>query len=237
MKSLLKMKSSFLLTTAIGITMVGSSFISSTAQKAYASGISSPDYTAHVLNKAQEEIKNISLTSAAAATPSEKLISHIGDQAISFLADENMNDTAKQAAFKDLLVNNFDMKTIARFVLGRYWRTATAEQKQEYFTLFEEMIVKTYSKRFSEYSGQELIVVGSRDENSKDQLVSSLIKGNGSDIKVDWRVRAKKDGSHKIVDVIVEGVSMSVTQRSDFSSVIQRGGGNIEALLQQLRGG
>jgi phospholipid transport system substrate-binding protein len=236
MSYLKRTKSSLLLTSTLGCLVAGGAFMV-VSSPSYASGIAAQESSAHSVNVAQEDLAMASLTSAAAISPSEKLISDIGEQAISFLADENLSDSAREEAFRELLINNFDMKTIGRFVLGRYWRTATPEQKDEYFDLFEDMVIKTYSKRFSEYSGQKLVVTGSRDENGADKLVTSLVKGGGSDISVDWRVREKSDGSHKIVDVIVEGVSMSVTQRSDFSSVIQRGGGNIEALLQQLRGG
>ena len=63
---------------------------------------------------------------------------------------------------------------------------------------------------------------------------SSIIPNGGSKIKVDWRVR-EKNGQMKVIDVVIEGVSMALTQRSDFSSVIQRGGGKIDVLLEHLR--
>ena len=79
-------------------------------------------------------------------------------------------------------------------------------------------------------------MTNARAEGKRDILVNSEVQAqNGQAIKVDWRLRDRK-GSFKVIDVIVEGVSMSVTQRSDFSSVIQRGGGNIEVLLKHLRG-
>ena len=88
---------------------------------------------------------------------------------------------------------------------------------------------------FSEYEGQEIEVVGSRAQNERDVLVNSILKqASGPDVKVDWRVR-QRNGKFRVVDIIVEGVSMALTQRSDFSSVIQRGGGDIEALLSHLR--
>jgi phospholipid transport system substrate-binding protein len=97
--------------------------------------------------------------------------------------------------------------------------------------------VQTYSRRFAEYSGQYFKVTGTLppQEGSNDTIVSSLIlQQNGPPVSVDWRVR-DKGGSMKIVDVVVENISMSVTQRSDFSAVIQQGGGKVEALLASLR--
>lgn len=171
----------------------------------------------------------------AVATGAEKFITALADDGIGFLADENI-DTAKQkAAFKKLLNKNFDLNTIARFSLGRHWRTANKAQRDEYVKLFKDMIVEVYSQRFSDYQGQTLSVTGSRKEGERDILVHSLLEQNGQpDVKIDWRVR-NRGGGYKVVDVIVEGVSMALTQRSDFSSVVQRGGGDMEALLAHLR--
>jgi len=181
-------------------------------------------------------------TTFASITPqagngAEALINDLGNKAISFLSDASLTDAKRTQEFSKLLSNNFDMKTIGRFALGRYWHNANETQRDEYFQLFEDMVISVYSQRFNEYSDQQFSILGSRADGPRDNIVQSLItnKSGGSDIHVDWRVRQKKDGGYKVVDVIVEGVSMSVTQRSDFSSVIQRGGGNIEVLLNHLR--
>ena len=101
-------------------------------------------------------------------------------------------------------------------------------------SLFEDMIVQTYTTRFEDYSGQKLKVTGSEPSGSTDYIVTSqVVQQDGPPVNLQWRVR-KKD-SLRVVDVIVEGVSMSVTQRSDFSSVIQNGGGKLDALLSHLR--
>ena len=97
------------------------------------------------------------------------------------------------------------------------------------------MIVSLYSSRFGAYNGEKFDVSGFRGDGKKDILVTSfIVPDDGSKVKVDWRIR-EKNGQMKIIDVIIEGVSMSLTQRSDFSSVIQRGGGKVEALLKHLR--
>lgn len=127
------------------------------------------------------------------------------------------------------------MNTIGRFALGTYWKSASPAQQVEYQKLFRDMIIKVYSKRFSDYKGQQFVVKSARQENEKDSIVTSfIVPGDGPEVKVDWRVR-NKGGSYKIVDIVVEGVSMSQTQRADFASVIQRGGGDINVLLNELR--
>jgi phospholipid transport system substrate-binding protein len=137
--------------------------------------------------------------------------------------------------FQELLYLGFDVPYIARFVLGRYWNAATADQREEYERLFTRMILKIYADRFSLYAGETLKVVGSRQDSSVDAIVSSqIVRPSGPPINVDWRVR-DRNGEYKIIDVVVEGISMGVVQRDEFSSVIQRGGGNIDALLTVLR--
>ena len=178
-------------------------------------------------------------TSSAAnpiGTGAQNFIDNMGSRAIGFLGNGNLSQAQKKREFQSLLRSSFDLATIGRFALGRYWREASPAQQAEYLNLFEQMVVDVYSARFEEYQGQTFDVASFRADGDKDTIVTSfIVPDSGSKIQVDWRVR-HKDGRYKIVDVIIEGVSMSLTQRSDFSSVIQRGGGNIEALLAHLRG-
>lgn len=177
----------------------------------------------------------ISITKAD-ETEAQDFISSLANKGVNFLEDESQTKEEKEKAFKKLLRENFDMKTIGRFSLGKYWRDASKEQQKEYLTLFEDMIVNVYSRRFGEYDGQELKITGTDPVGKRDILVSSqIIQSSGPNISVAWRVRNGKTGAMKIVDISVEGVSMSLTQRADFSSVIQRGGGKVEALLEHLR--
>jgi len=176
-----------------------------------------------------------SLAFANDGAKAKLFIEKMGADAVSFLKDENLSTLDKQEKFRKLLNNNFDMNTIARFALGKNWRNASAEQQKEYLKLFNNMIVRVYSSRFNDYEGQDFSVASFRDTGKQDFLVTSyIIPPQGSKVQVDWRVR-NKDGSMKVIDVIIEGVSMSLTQRSDFSSVIQRDGGNINSLLNHLR--
>ncbi|MCC7305040.1 MAG: ABC transporter substrate-binding protein [Alphaproteobacteria bacterium] len=169
---------------------------------------------------------------------SKQFISSMAQKAINFLGDEKLSHAQRKEKFRQLLRANYDMKTIGRFALGTYWRTATPAQQAEYQRLFENMVVEVYSQRFADYKGQALEVQSGRTEGKSDILVNSTIvpKDGGEKIKVDWRVR-KKEGQYKVIDVIVEGVSMALTQRSDFASVIQRGGGDLDVLLTHLRSG
>ncbi len=197
-------------------------------------GMTMPVQAASFVAEQTPANNNMVLIAAAKTDDAKALITKMSSSAIGFLGNEGMAQAQKEAEFKKLLRNSYDMKTIGRFALGTYWNGASEKQRAEYQKLFEEMIVRVYSARFSDYNGQTLDV-GNAREDGKDMVVTSyIVPKSGSKIRVDWRVR-NRDGGYKIVDVIIEGVSMAMTQRSDFSSVIQRGGGDAKVLIDHLK--
>lgn len=162
-------------------------------------------------------------------------IQSLGNEAIATFSDKSVPRDQAVQKFRTLLYRGFDVPYIGRFVLGRFWNQATPPQQEEYQKLFEKMIVSTYADRFIEYSGETFKITGSRPEGDTDAVVTTqIVRPNGPPVNVDWRVR-KRDSGFKIIDVIVEGVSMSVTQRSEFASVISSSGGQIEGLLRAMR--
>jgi len=164
----------------------------------------------------------------------QAFIDQMGQDGIGFLSNSDLDEVKRKREFEKLLNRSFDMGTIGRFAMGRNWKIATKAERTEYQKLFKRMIIDVYSQRFSDYNGQKLTVTKARPEGKYDILVHSMIvPPNGEKIRVDWRVRPRK-GKYKVVDVIVEGVSMALTQRADFSSIIQRGGGDVSVLLAHL---
>lgn len=160
----------------------------------------------------------------------------LGDRTLNVLqSDPTFNQALPQ--LRPLFIQNFDMPTIGRFVLGRYWNQASASQQQTYTSLFTEMVVNTYTRRFVGYAGQTFQINSSRPDGNTDVIVQSQInqRGNAPPIAVDWRVRDYGGGTYRILDVVIEGVSMAATQRSEFSSIIQRNGGSIDALLNLMQ--
>ena len=133
--------------------------------------------------------------------------------------------------------DGFDIDLIGKFVLGpTNWKAATPEQKARYMRYFEKLVIQIYSDRFSLYSGEGFRVVDAKPEDDRDTYVTTQIipvKAGAPPIEVDWRVR-NRGGQLRINDVIVEGISMSITQRSEFSSVIQKNGGDIDKFLDAL---
>jgi phospholipid transport system substrate-binding protein len=168
-----------------------------------------------------------------------------GAQATAFMNElwrhalELLNNKApiaeRQARFRTLFHNDFDSPGIARFVLGRYWRAATPEEQKEFLKLFEDYVVFVYTARLSDFSGEEFKISGSRPDADAVIVSTDVIApGAPQPLKIDWRL-VNDAGAYKINDVIVEGVSMAVTQRSEFASVIQRHGGQVQGLIDLMR--
>jgi phospholipid transport system substrate-binding protein len=160
-------------------------------------------------------------------------ISQLGGQAIQVLGP-SVPAPERLARFRELFRNDFDVPSIGQFVLGRYWRVATPAEQQEFLGLFQEYIVEAYSARLGAYGGEPFRVTGSRASGGEIVVASQIIEKSGAPIEIDWYL-ADEGGAFKITDVYVGGVSMKVTERDEFGAVIQRNGGQVAALLAQLR--
>ena len=170
---------------------------------------------------------------AATADPAA-VINNLGNRALEVLG-KNATPAQRVARFHELFREDFDVPGIARFVLGRYWKTATPEQQEEFVKLFEDYIALVYSNQLAAYSGETLRVTGSRTSAEEAIVASEIIRPTGAPpVKVDWHL-TDRNGAYKISDVTVDGISMAVTQRSEFASVIQRNGGQVANLIAQLR--
>src|SRR5919109_1226653 len=169
----------------------------------------------------------------ATAQDARAFIATLGNEAIQVLGPR-VSQQQRIARFRQLFQRDFDVPGIGQFVLGRYWRTATPEEQQEFLRLFQEYIVQSYAAQLGEYGGEPFRVLGSRPSGNETVVTSEIDRPSGSRILVDWYV-VERGGSPKISDVYVAGVSMKVTQRDQFASVIQRNGGRVDALLAMLR--
>ncbi len=160
-------------------------------------------------------------------------VKSLGDRAIMVLSDENSTPESRKFEYRRLLDEGFAVNTIGRFALGRHWRAATEDERVEYLDLFRTFVLDIYAERLDGFTGETFVVIESHALDDKDTMVSTEIGGEGGPaIRVDYRVRSH-DGIHKIIDVMVEGISLIVTQRSEFASVINREG--FEGLMARLR--
>jgi phospholipid transport system substrate-binding protein len=173
--------------------------------------------------------------SAHATTDAAGFIADLGARAIEVLTSRK-SDADRESQFRILFDEGFDVPAISRFVLGPYWATASEPQRQEFIKLFETFVVRAYAIRFSAFVGQQLTIRGSRSDGDKGAVVQSQIVGasGGPPVLVDWRV-SHSDQRYNITDIMVAGVSMALTERQEFASVIQRSGGELEGLLKLLR--
>jgi phospholipid transport system substrate-binding protein len=180
----------------------------------------------------------LAAATAMAAPPADPpgFVNDLLSKALQSLNNKQLTQQQRDKEFRDVLDRDFDMPRISRFVLGRYWSVADQQQRQEFQKLFEDYLVKAYGERFSQYNGEQVKIIGSRPESDTVTLVSSqVLRPNGAPpAKVDWRVRKDGSGDFKIVDIDVEGVSMLLTQREQFGSVIQRNGGDVAGLNKTL---
>jgi len=181
-------------------------------------------------------IATASLAAPPPVNPADAVafMNQLWDRAVILLS--NKTDAAiRIARFRELFRTNFDCPGIARFVLGRYWRTASNEEQQEFVRIFEDYVVFVYTARLSNFGGETMKVRGSRSDGDGVIVSTDMISpGRAAPLRIDWRL-ASDNGSYKISDVIVEGISMAVTQRSEFASVVQRDGGQIRGLLALMR--
>lgn len=172
----------------------------------------------------------------ATAQDAQHFIEELAHQAITTVAAQNIPDDQRRQHFRQLFVSAFDLPDIGKFVLSRYWRTATPQQRDEFLKQFEDMQVLVWSDRFKEYHGETLEALGATKDTSGDWLVNSrILRPNNPPIPVQWRVHEAPGGALRIVDIIPENVSMALTQRQDFAGVLQSNGGNIDALLSTMR--
>lgn len=164
-----------------------------------------------------------------------KYVENVAQQALNIIGNKKLSEDQAKTKFQNIMNKSFDIKTISRFTLGRYWRVATKDQQKEYKRLIRDVILNKYADRLLDYSGDTFEIVGGRALNETDTVVTMNVKPKGTAEAVfAWRVRYK-GGAYKIIDLSVEGVSMSVTHRSDFSAVIQRNGGSVQSLIDALR--
>jgi len=166
----------------------------------------------------------------------EGFIRSLAEQAIQSLTDQSVSHAERVTRFRTMFNENFAVRSIGKFVLGRYWRKASDDEKTEYLALFEDLMVVSYVDRFARYAGETLVIKKSREERKNTATVFTEINRpvGAKPIRVNWL--AGTDGKvYKILDVIVEGTSMSTTLRSDFGSIVRQKGGSVAGLIEELK--
>jgi phospholipid transport system substrate-binding protein len=174
------------------------------------------------------------LALAAAPADAQKFIDDLGESTVRSLTDSSLSDAERDSRFRSLLESQFDLPGISKFVLARHWRGASDAERADFQRLFETLLVQAYAQKFAEYAGERFKVSSSLANDDGSITVNSLInRPNGDVVRLDWRVA--DSGGLKISDLVVDGISLRTTYRSDVASVIQNNGGNVAGLLGALR--
>lgn len=166
----------------------------------------------------------------------EKFIGLLAGEAIESLTAKDTPRDDRVSRFRAMFNRHFAVPAIGRFVLGRYWQQATDQERAQFLVLFEDLMVVSYVDRFQKYAGENLRIVRSRAEgDSAASVITEIVRpSTGTPVQVIWRIGGKGD-TLKVLDVVVEGTSLSHTLRADFGSIIRQREGKVAGLIQELR--
>jgi len=167
---------------------------------------------------------------------STNFIQATGNAMVAALNSTTLDLSQRREQVASILRQAVDIEGTGRFILGRWWRVASPAEQQEYLRLFEETLIRNLAGRFGEFQGVRFTVGRSQQRTQDDVLVTTIVERPGAaSLNLDWRV-AEINGQPRIVDLVAEGTSLRLTQRSEYSSVVQRGGNQVSALLAAMRG-
>lgn len=172
---------------------------------------------------------------AESQLPASAFVESLGRDAINTLTNSTLPRDQIRNQFRTLLLKGFAIQKIAQFVLGKDWRKLSQDQQSQFVAIFQKRLENAYADRFKEYQGVVFAVKGERQENDGGFVVNSTIqKPGGPLVNVDWKIYSK-DGAMQIYDVTIDGVSMSITQRSDYNAALQSAGNNVDQFLQNIQ--
>lgn len=170
-------------------------------------------------------------SSTIQAEPAVDFVQILTDKIITDVLTSSKTQAEKELIFKTEFEKALDLKSIGQFVLGPYWRTATPEQRSKFLDVFMDFTTATWGDRFQLYQGQKLLFSGTRPAPGKQIYVDSKIMNNPP-VEVIWRLKDKQ--GYQIVDIIVEGASMAISYKTEYTAFLQNHNGNIDALTEEL---
>ncbi len=156
------------------------------------------------------------------------------------LISADSGDPGMERRLMDAIESQVDLTLLARMSMGRHWRQANARQRDAFVEVFGRYVLTSFTSRLKSYAGADLgaagenfVITGTQGAGRKDVIVRSrIMRRSGGPLGVDWRLRPR-DGRLVIIDLVVEGVSLLITQRSEFAAVLQRIG--VDGLIDELR--
>ncbi len=170
------------------------------------------------------------------AQKAEDFVKNVTKQGIEEIINSDVSQAEKDQRFAKLFNEYLDLDFIGRFVLGRYWKTATPKQRTEFVNVYRELNIKTWSKRFDEFKGKTFVFNGASPSSSENQIfVNSVVPmDQGAPAKVVWRVK-ETNGQFKVVDIIIENVSLAITARNEYTAYIRKSPNGLDGLISDLK--
>lgn len=169
----------------------------------------------------------------SAAQHATGFIKGVGDQLVA-VVNSSQPDAQKRTQLTQIIDGAVDVDAVARFCLGRFWRSASSQQQQNYTALFHQVLVNNITSKLGEYRGVSFIM-GKAQMRDADAVVSTVVnRPNNPPTNVDWIV-TNPVSTPKIIDVVAEGTSLRLTQRQDYASYLSHNNDNIDALINAMR--
>ncbi len=171
---------------------------------------------------------------ARAGESPRAIVEKMTQAAIDVLGQKGLSSEEKRHRIEDLAYANIDFDIMSRLVLARNWGRLSAAQQAEFVRLFKEHLALTYGRSIESYNNEKVEVVGERDEGRGDWTVKTkILRGGGNaDVLVEYRLRQEND-AWRIIDVVIERVSLVANFRSQFQEIM--GSGGPAKLLDVLR--
>lgn len=171
---------------------------------------------------------------AASAGPALELIQQLARSAEPIVNDRSLSRSARSERLSAALRPLIDQEDMAKSLLGRYWRRATPAQQSALVPLLDVYLIDVYAGRVDSIEGQVTFAIdGERVLADRTLVDSRVVRPDQPDILVGWQVE-EVEGRRFVTDIIVEGVSLIVSQRAEFASVIRQQGG-LDGLIALLR--
>ena len=163
-------------------------------------------------------------------------VNELVQEAITKLADKNLNDNQKAKFVEKLALENVDINALSLYTLGELRKSANSDDITNYQKSFRNYFLKSLTSRLADYSGSKFEILGEDKKSANYTIISSKVSPNdGSlEIKIDWRVYTKNPDKPLIRDLIVEGLSLARTQKEEFASILSSNNNDIKALIKKL---
>lgn len=160
-------------------------------------------------------------------------VRQLGDQLVAVVNGPG-SVAEKRRRLDPLIEQSVDIDAIGRFCLGRFWRTATPQQQQEFQRLFHQVLLTSVAGSLGNFQGVSFAMTSTSQREGGTYVGTLISRPNQQPNNVQWVV-TNASGQPRIIDVIAEGTSLRLTQRSDYAAFLSRNGNSVDALLDAMR--